>query len=228
MLPYNFICKLWCIILICSDCVADQMSFYSSIQFFILLCCMYDFDLFSEKHLYGYCGLGVIRQAEEPFPSSFAVPPLPAANVPCVHVEGTSWAAQSNQSGHWYSRRRGWRRKAREVAWLPGGCLWTAGWQRLVGREACRLLLVISYRGRIWKLRCLPWTSRIRGRMRIKLIKTTYVSLHDTFSPAPRLTFNYMTSFCEVVLLVVSLFWSCTCCYKEKLDQRMSWDLVKK
>lgn len=43
---------------------------------------------FLESICIGYCDLGVIRQAEEPFPCSFAVPPLPAANVPCVRVEG--------------------------------------------------------------------------------------------------------------------------------------------
>lgn len=88
------------------------------------------------------------------------------------------------------------------AAWLPQWCLLTEGWQCHGGTAAC-LLSPVSYKGSTWKLRCSPWTSRIQGRMRPKLIPATLISLRDTFPP--RLTFNCMTSKCEVVPLVVRL-----------------------
>lgn len=169
MLSYKFICKLWYIILICSDCVADQMSL-CSFSSHLAACVILIY--FCKAAVISYCGLGIVRQKEESLPFSFAVPPRIPVLARRDQLRSTikpAWALVQPALGDGGA-------KLRRSSWLPEGCLLAMGWQWLVGRGPCHLLLVTSYEERIWKLRCLHWTSRIRGRMRPKWVQTTRIS----------------------------------------------------
>lgn len=167
----KLICIPWYIILLCSDCAADQMSFCSSTQFFISIWLLCDFDVFFVSSCISYCGLWIARR-RNPLPWC----PSPPGGSSCSSLAVTpAWALVQSARGAGGA-------KLGRAAWLPQGCLLTKGWQCLGGTGAC-LLSLVSYKGRTWKPRCLHWTSRIQGRMRPKWIPATLTSLHDIFPP---------------------------------------------
>lgn len=97
----KLICKPWYIVLLCSDCTADQMSIYLSTQFFILIWCLcWMYSIWSSCISdWGLCiGRGI-----------------PSLGVPACWEKGAAApCSQSLPPGHWYSRRGGWWRKARQ------------------------------------------------------------------------------------------------------------------
>jgi len=110
-----------------------------------------------------------VRQKDESLPSAAQFSPFLHPGAPREGPAGTTIKPA------WALVRR-WEMVAQSSgsAWLPAGCLLAMGWQWLVGRETCCLLLVISYKERIWKLRCLHSTTRIWGRMTYMTKKYSY------------------------------------------------------
>lgn len=169
----KLICKPWYIVLLCSDCTADQMSIYLSTQFFILIWCLcWMYSIWSSCISdWGLCiGRGI-----------------PSLGVPaCWEREQLLLAHNPSRLGTGTVGAGAGGAKLGRAAWPPQGCLLTEGWQHLGGMGAC-LLSLVSYKGTTWKLRCWHWTSRIQGRVRPKWIPATFNSLHDSFPPQTKI-----------------------------------------
>lgn len=163
----KLICKPWYIVLLCSDCATDQMSFCSGAQFFILIQHLCDFDLFSVKQLCQW--VGPVHCKEE---GSLPLVSQPAGREQLLLAHNPSRLGAGTAGA-----------KLGRAAWPPQGCLLTRGRQHL---GAC-LLSLVSYKGSTWKLRCWHWASRIQGRMRLKGIPATLMSWHDTFPPQTKI-----------------------------------------
>lgn len=90
----KLICKPWCIVLLCGDCAADQMSFCSSAVFHLDPALVWLWLILCEAAV-SVSGACVLQGGG-----------IPALGVPACREGAAAPCSQSLPPGRWYSRRK--------------------------------------------------------------------------------------------------------------------------